>query len=157
MEILIVLLVFVLPVLSVILDDRKKKNIPKVKSKRIVWPDDKPVQPAREKMRPAPGTAVPGQPEAVKPAATAVPAPAAAPGPIRKTDTYDPAARAGLTDPGARRPDAKAASAGHMDSARSTKSRATEEGRPQPEGKRTFSEKQKLIIYSEILKPKFDS
>ena len=145
MEILIVLLVFILPVLSVILDDRKKKNIPKVKSKRIVWPDDKPVQPAREKMRPAPGTAVPGQPEAVKPAATAVPAPAAAPGPIRKTD------------PGARRPDAKAASAGHMDSARSTKSRATEEGRPQPEGKRTFSEKQKLIIYSEILKPKFDS
>ena len=117
MEILIVLLVFVLPVLSVILDDRKKKNI----------------------------------------AATAVPAPAAAPGPIRKTDTYDPAARAGLTDPGARRPDAKAASAGHMDSARSTKSRAPEEGRPQPEGKRTFSEKQKLIIYSEILKPKFDS
>ena len=145
MEILIVLLVFILPVLSVILDDRKKKNIPKVKSKRIVWPDDKPVQPAREKMRPAPGTAVPGQPEAVKPAATAVPAPAAAPGPIRKTD------------PGARRPDAKAASAGHMDSARSTKSRAPEEGRPQPEGKRTFSEKQKLIIYSEILKPKFDS
>ena len=42
MEILIVLLVFVLPVLSVILDDRKKKNMPKVKSKRIVWPDDKP-------------------------------------------------------------------------------------------------------------------
>ena len=142
MEILIVLLVFVLPVLSVILDDRKKKNMPKVKSKRIVWPDDKP---SREKMRPAPGTGDPGRPEAVKPAATAVPAPAAAPGPIRKTD------------PGARRPDAKAASAGHMDSARSTKSRAPEEGRPQPEGKRTFSEKQKLIIYSEILKPKFDS
>lgn len=155
MEILIVLLVFILPVLSVILDDRKKKNIPKVKSKRIVWPDDKPVQPAREKMRPAPGTADPGRP--VKPASTAVPAPAAAPDPIRRPDSYDPAARAGLTDPGARRPDAKAASAGHMDSARSTKSRATEEGRPQPEGKRTFSEKQKLIIYSEILKPKFDS
>ena len=157
MEILIVLLVFILPVLSVILDDRKKKNIPKVKSKRIVWPDDKPVQPAREKMRPAPGTAVPGQPEAVKPAATAVPAPAAAPGPIRKTDTYDPAARAGLTDPGARRPDAKAASAGHMDSTRSTKSRVPEEEQRQPEEKKTFSEKQKLIIYSEILKPKFDS
>lgn len=145
MEILIVLLVFILPVLSVILDDRKKKNIPKVKSKRIVWPDDKPVQPAREKMRPAPGTAVPGQPEAVKPAATAVPAPAAAPGPIRKTD------------PGARRPDAKAASAGHMDRARSTKSRAPEEEQRQTEEKKTFSEKQKLIIYSEILKPKFDS
>ena len=145
MEILIVLLVFVLPVLSVILDDRKKKNMPKVKSKRIVWPDDKPVQPAREKMRPAPGTAVPGQPEAVKPAATAVPAPAAAPGPIRKTD------------PGARRPDAKAASAGHMDRARSTKSRAPEEEQRQTEEKKTFSEKQKLIIYSEILKPKFDS
>ena len=157
MEILIVLLVFILPVLSVILDDRKKKNIPKVKSKRIVWPDDKPVQPAREKMRPAPGTAVPGRPEAVKPAATAVPAPAAAPGPIRKTDTYDPAARAGLTDPGARRPDTKAASAGHMDRARSTKSRAPEEEQRQTEEKRTFSEKQKLIIYSEILKPKFDS
>ena len=152
MEILIVLLVFVLPVLSVILDDRKKKNMPKVKSKRIVWPDDKPV---REKMRPAPGTGDPGRP--VKPASTAVPAPAATPDPIRRPDSYDSAAGAGLTDSGARRPDAKAASAGHMDSARSTKSRAPEEGQPQPEGKRTFSEKQKLIIYSEILKPKFDS
>lgn len=152
MEILIVLLVFVLPVLSVILDDRKKKNIPKVKSKRIVWPDDKP---SREKMRPAPGTGDPGRP--VKPASTAVPAPAAAPDPIRRPDSYDSAAGAGLTDSEARRADAKAASAGHMDSARSTKSRAPEEERPQPEGKRTFSEKQKLIIYSEILKPKFDS
>ena len=152
MEILIVLLVFVLPVLSVILDDRKKKNMPKVKSKRIVWPDDKPV---REKMRPAPGTGDPGRP--VKPASTAVPAPAAALDPIRRPDTYDSAAGAGLTDPGARRPDAKAASAGHMDSARSTKSRVPEEEQRQPEEKKTFSEKQKLIIYSEILKPKFDS
>ena len=152
MEILIVLLVFVLPVLSVILDDRKKKNMPKVKSKRIVWPDDKPV---REKMRPAPGTGDPGRP--VKPASTAVPAPAAAPDPIRRSDTYDSAAGAGLTDSGARRPDAKAASAGHMDSARSTKSRVPEEEQRQPEEKKTFSEKQKLIIYSEILKPKFDS
>lgn len=152
MEILIVLLVFVLPVLSVILDDRKKKNMPKVKSKRIVWPDDKPV---REKMRPAPGTADPGRP--VKPASTAVPAPAATPDPIRRPDSYDSAAGAGLTDSGARRPDAKAASAGHMDSARSTKSRAPEEEQRQTEGKKTFSEKQKLIIYSEILKPKFDS
>lgn len=152
MEILIVLLVFVLPVLSVILDDRKKKNMPKVKSKRIVWPDDKPV---REKMRPAPGTGDPGRP--VKPASTAVPAPAAAPDPIRRPDTYDSAAGAGLTDSGARRPDAKAASAGHMDSARSTKSRVPEEEQRQPEEKKTFSEKQKLIIYSEILKPKFDS
>lgn len=152
MEILIVLLVFVLPVLSVILDDKKKKNMPKVKSKRIVWPDDKPV---REKMRPAPGTGDPGRP--VKPASTAVPAPAAAPDPIRRPDTYDSAAGAGLTDSGARRPDAKAASAGHMDSARSTKSRVPEEEQRQPEEKKTFSEKQKLIIYSEILKPKFDS
>ena len=152
MEILIVLLVFVLPVLSVILDDRKKKNMPKVKSKRIVWPDDKP---SREKMRPAPGTGDPGRP--VKPASTAVPAPAAAPDPIRRSDTYDSAAGAGLTDSGARRPDAKAASAGHMDSARSTKSRVPEEEQRQPEEKKTFSEKQKLIIYSEILKPKFDS
>lgn len=152
MEILIVLLVFVLPVLSVILDDRKKKNMPKVKSKRIVWPDDKPV---REKMRPAPGAGDPVRP--VKPASTAVPAPAAAPDPIRRPDTYDSAAGAGLTDSGARRPDAKAASAGHMYSARSTKSRLPEEEQRQPEEKKTFSEKQKLIIYSEILKPKFDS
>lgn len=152
MEILIVLLVFVLPVLSVILDDRKKKNMPKVKSKRIVWPDDKP---SREKMRPAPGTGDPGRP--VKPASTAVPAPAAAPDPIRRPDTYDSTAGAGMTDSGARRPDAKAASAGHMDSARSTKSRVPEEEQRQPEEKKTFSEKQKLIIYSEILKPKFDS
>lgn len=156
MEILIVLLVFVLPVLSVILDDRKKKNIPKVKSKRIVWPDDKPVQPSREKMRPAPGAGDSVRP--VKPASTAVPAPAAAPDPIRRADdTYDSAAGAGLTDSGARRPDAKAASAGHMYSARSTKSRSPEEEQRQPEEKKTFSEKQKLIIYSEILKPKFDS
>lgn len=155
MEILIVLLVFVLPVLSVILDDRKKKNIPKVKSKRIVWPDDKPVQPTREKMRPAPGAGDSVRP--VKPASTAVPAPAAAPDPIRRPDTYDSAAGAGLTDSGARRPDAKAASAGHMYSARSTKSRLPEEEQRQPEEKKTFSEKQKLIIYSEILKPKFDS
>lgn len=155
MEILIVLLVFVLPVLSVILDDRKKKNIPKVKSKRIVWPDDKPVQPTREKMRPAPGAGDSVRP--VKPASTAVPAPAAAPDPIRRPDTYASAAGAGLTDSGARRPDAKAASAGHMDSARSTKSRVPEEEQRQPEEKKTFSEKQKLIIYSEILKPKFDS
>lgn len=154
MEILIVLLVFVLPVLSlsVILDDRMKKNMPKVKSKRIVWPDDKPV---REKMRPAPGTGDPGRP--VKPASTAVPAPAATPDPIRRPDSYDSAAGAGLTDSGARRPDPKAASAGHMDSARSTKSRAPEEEQRQTEEKKTFSEKQKLIIYSEILKPKFDS
>lgn len=152
MEILIVLLVFVLPVLSVILDDRKKKNMPKVKSKRIVWPDDKPV---REKMRPAPGAGDSVRP--VKPASTAVPAPAAAPDPIRRPGTYDSAAGAGLTDSGTRRPDAKAASAGHMDSARSTKSRAPEEEQRQPEEKKTFSEKQKLIIYSEILKPKFDS
>ena len=152
MEILIVLLVFVLPVLSVILDDRKKKNMPKVKSKRIVWPDDKPV---REKMRPAPGTDDPGRP--VKPASTAVPAPAATPDPIRRPDSYDSAAGAGLTDSGARRPDAKTASAGHMDRARSTKSRVPEEEQRQPEEKKTFSEKQKLIIYSEILKPKFDS
>lgn len=155
MEILIVLLVFVLPVLSVILDDRKKKNIPKVKSKRIVWPDDKPVRPTREKMRPAPGAGDSVRP--VKPASTAVPAPAAAPDPIRRPDTYDSAAGAGLTDSGARRPDAKAASAGHMYSARSTKSRLPEEEQRQPEEKKTFSEKQKLIIYSEILKPKFDS
>lgn len=155
MEILIVLLVFVLPVLSVILDDRKKKNMPKVKSKRIVWPDDKPVQPTREKMRPAPGAGDSVRP--VKPASTAVPAPAAAPDPIRRPDTYASAAGAGLTDSGARRPDAKAASAGHMYSARSTKSRSPEEEQRQPEEKKTFSEKQKLIIYSEILKPKFDS
>lgn len=155
MEILIVLLVFVLPVLSVILDDRKKKNMPKVKSKRIVWPDDKPVQPTREKMRPAPGAGDSVRP--VKPASTAVPAPAAAPDPIRRPDTYASAAGAGLTDSGARRTDAKAASAGHMYSARSTKSRSPEEEQRQPEEKKTFSEKQKLIIYSEILKPKFDS
>ena len=59
MEILIVLLVFVLPVLSVILDDRKKKNMPKVKSKRIVWPDDKP---SRERCGPHPEPVTPDGP-----------------------------------------------------------------------------------------------
>ncbi|MBO8479770.1 MAG: hypothetical protein IAB76_01465, partial [Bacteroidetes bacterium] len=42
MEIVILLLVFGLPILSVILDKNKKKGVPKVKSRPIVWPADKP-------------------------------------------------------------------------------------------------------------------
>lgn len=145
MEIVILLLVFGLPILSVILDKNKKKGVPKVKSRPIVWPADKPT--AQKKPGSA-GTA-PAKPAAdgsIRPAA--VPArPAAPAGPAVATPEPAPAAPVF--------PDAGTAAASYMNEARSTASRPAQ-AEKEPEEKKKFSEKQKLIIYSEIMKPKFD-
>lgn len=142
MEIVILLLVFGLPILSVILDKNKKKGVPKVKSRPIVWPADKP---AAQKKSGSAGTA-PAKPTAdgsTRPAAAAA-APAgpavAAPGPAPAAPVF---------------PDAGTAAASYMNEARSTASRPAQ-AEKEPEEKKKFSEKQKLIIYSEIMKPKFD-
>ena len=47
------------------------------------------------------------------------------------------------------------AAASYMNETRSTASRAAQ-AVEEPQEKKKFSEKQKLIIYSEIMKPKFD-
>lgn len=145
MEIVILLLVFGLPILSVILDKNKKKGVPKVKSRPIVWPADKP---AAQKKPGSAGTA-PAKPAAdgsIRPAA--VPArPAAPAGPAVATPEPAPAAPVF--------PDAGTAAASYMNEARSTASRPAQ-AEKEPEEKKKFSEKQKLIIYSEIMKPKFD-
>lgn len=142
MEIVILLLVFGFPILSVILDKNKKKGVPKVKSRPIVWPADKP---AAQKKPGSAGTA-PAKPTAdgsTRPAAAAA-APAgpavAAPGPAPVAPVF---------------PDAGTAAASYMNEARSTASRPAQ-AEKEPEEKKKFSEKQKLIIYSEIMKPKFD-
>ena len=123
MEIVILLLVFGLPILSVILDKNKKKGVPKVKSRPIVWPADKPA-------------AAPARPAATAgPAATASEPAPASPSPVI--------------------PDAGTAAASYMNEARSTASRPAQ-AVEEPQEKKKFSEKQKLIIYSEIMKPKFD-
>ena len=144
MEIVILLLVFGLPILSVILDKNKKKGVPKVKSRPIVWPADKP---AAQKKSGSAGTA-PAKPTAdgsTRPAAApAAPARPAAPAP-------DPAPAS--PSPGI--PDAGMAAASYMTETRSTASRAAP-AVEEPQEKKKFSEKQKLIIYSEIMKPKFD-
>lgn len=142
MEIVILLLVFGLPILSVILDKNKKKGVPKVKSRPIVWPADKP---AAQKKPGSAGTA-PAKPTtdgstrpAAAPAAPARPA-ATAPEPAPASPVF---------------PDAGTAAASYMNETRSTASRAAQAVEV-PEEKKKFSEKQKLIIYSEIMKPKFD-
>ncbi len=141
MEIVILLLVFGLPILSVILDKNKKKGVPKVKSRPIVWPADKP---AAQKKPGNAGTA-PAKPAAdgsirhaaapARPAATAPEPAPASPSPVI--------------------PDAGMAAASYMNETRSTASRPAQ-AVEKPEEKKKFSEKQKLIIYSEIMKPKFD-
>ena len=150
MEIVILLLVFGLPILSVILDKNKKKGVPKVKSRPIVWPADKP---AAQKKPGSAGTAP------AKPTADGSTRPAAAPGPARPTAAAAPAGPA-ATAPGPAPaapvfPDAGTAAASYMNEARSTASRPAQ-AEKEPEEKKKFSEKQKLIIYSEIMKPKFD-
>lgn len=142
MEIVILLLVFGLPILSVILDKNKKKGVPKVKSRPIVWPADKP---AAQKKPGSAGTA-PAKPTtdgstrpAAAPAAPARPA-ATAPEPAPASPVF---------------PDAGTAAASYMNETRSTASRAAQ-AVEEPQEKKKFSEKQKLIIYSEIMKPKFD-
>lgn len=139
MEIVILLLVFGLPILSVILDKNKKKGVPKVKSRPIVWPADKPA--AQKK----PGSA---RTAPAKPAADGSTRHAAAPA--------RPAATASEPAPASPVfPDAGTAAASYMNEARSTASRPAQ-AVEKPEEKKKFSEKQKLIIYSEIMKPKFD-
>ena len=144
MEIVILLLVFGLPILSVILDKNKKKGVPKVKSRPIVWPADKPA--AQKK----PGSA---RTAPAKPAADGSTRPAAAPAaPARPAATASEPAPA---SPSPVIPDAGTAAASYMNEARSTASRAAQ-AVEEPQEKKKFSEKQKLIIYSEIMKPKFD-
>lgn len=139
MEIVILLLVFGLPILSVILDKNKKKGVPKVKSRPIVWPADKPA--AQKK----PGSA---RTAPAKPAADGSTRHAAAPA--------RPAATASEPAPASPVfPDAGTAAASYMNEARATASRPAQ-AVEKPEEKKKFSEKQKLIIYSEIMKPKFD-
>lgn len=145
MEIVILLLVFGLPILSVILDKNKKKGVPKVKSRPIVWPADKPA--AQKK----PGSA---RTAPAKPAADGSTRHAAAP--ARPAATAGPAATASEPAPASPVfPDAGTAAASYMNEARSTASRPAQ-AVEKPEEKKKFSEKQKLIIYSEIMKPKFD-
>lgn len=142
MEIVILLLVFGLPILSVILDKNKKKGVPKVKSRPIVWPADKPAaqkKPGSAGTAPAKPTADGSTRPAEAPAAPARPA-ATAPEPAPASPVF---------------PDAGTAAASYMNEARSTASRAAQ-AVEKPEEKKKFSEKQKLIIYSEIMKPKFD-
>lgn len=142
MEIVILLLVFGLPILSVILDKNKKKGVPKVKSRPIVWPADKP---AAQKKPGSAGTAP------AKPAADGSTRPAAAPAaPARPAATAPEPAPASPVFP-----DAGTAAASYMNETRSTASRAAQ-AVEEPQEKKKFSEKQKLIIYSEIMKPKFD-
>lgn len=138
MEIVILLLVFGLPILSVILDKNKKKGVPKVKSRPIVWPADKP---AAQKKPGSAGTAP------AKPAADGSTRPAAAPA----ATAPEPAP----ASPSPVIPDAGMAAASYMNETRSTASRAAP-AVEEPQEKKKFSEKQKLIIYSEIMKPKFD-
>lgn len=144
MEIVILLLVFGLPILSVILDKNKKKGVPKVKSRPIVWPADKP---AAQKKPGSAGTAP------AKPTADGSTRPAAAPAaPARPAATAPEPAPA---SPSPVIPDAGMAAASYMNETRSTASRAAP-AVEEPQEKKKFSEKQKLIIYSEIVKPKFD-
>lgn len=142
MEIVILLLVFGLPILSVILDKNKKKGVPKVKSRPIVWPADKPAaqkKPGSAGTAPAKPTADGSTRPAAAPAAPARPA-ATAPEPAPASPVF---------------PDAGTAAASYMNETRSTASRAAQ-AVEEPQEKKKFSEKQKLIIYSEIMKPKFD-
>lgn len=142
MEIVILLLVFGLPILSVILDKNKKKGVPKVKSRPIVWPADKPAaqkKPGSARTAPAKPAADGSTRHAEAPAAPARPA-ATASEPAPASPVF---------------PDAGTAAASYMNETRSTASRAAQ-AVEEPEEKKKFSEKQKLIIYSEIMKPKFD-
>lgn len=144
MEIVILLLVFGLPILSVILDKNKKKGVPKVKSRPIVWPADKPAaqkKPGSARTAPAKPAADGSTRHAAAPAAPARPA-ATAPEPA-------PASPSPVI------PDAGMAAASYMNETRSTASMAAP-AVEEPQEKKKFSEKQKLIIYSEIMKPKFD-
>lgn len=136
MEILIVILVFVLPVLSVIFDKKKKKGVPRVKSKRIILPGGQfsPEAAETQAKRKASTTVNPKKPAS----------------PV-KGDEARTSTAAGT--PTSRQADAQTVADAFVSSARSTRRK---DGNAAGTEKKEYSEKQKLIIYSEILKPKFD-
>lgn len=136
MEILIVILVFVLPVLSVIFDKKKRKGVPRVKSKRIILPGGQfsPEAAETQAKRKASATVNPKKPAS----------------PV-KGDEARTSTAAGT--PTSRQADAQTVADAFVSSARSTRRK---DGNAAGTEKKEYSEKQKLIIYSEILKPKFD-
>ena len=174
MEILIVILVFVLPVLSVIFDKKKRKGVPRVKSKRIILPGGQfsPEAAETQAKRKASTTVNPKKPaspvkgdEARTRQAGPVPAvPAdmpAQPEPgggtvLSRQPAFSPAVATACTaagTPTSRQADAQTVADAFVSSARSTRRK---DGNAAGTEKKEYSEKQKLIIYSEILKPKFD-
>lgn len=174
MEILIVILVFVLPVLSVIFDKKKRKGVPRVKSKRIILPGGQfsPEAAETQAKRKASATVNPKKPappvkedEARTRQAGPVPAvPAdmpAQPEPgggtvLSRQPGFSPAVASACTaagTPTSRQADAQTVADAFVSSARSTRRK---DGNAAGTEKKEYSEKQKLIIYSEILKPKFD-
>ena len=143
MEILIILLVFALPLLSVILDKKKKGGTPKVKSRRIVLPGGQ-VSPEAADTQARRKATVTGHymSTTVNPKKPASPV---------KGDEARTSTAAGT--PTSRQADAQTVADAFVSSARSTRRK---DGNAAGTEKKEYSEKQKLIIYSEILKPKFD-
>lgn len=152
MEILITaILVFILPLLSVILDKKKRGNTPKVKSRRIVWTDGRP--------------AAAGEPAAMPPRQQATGRQTGSAASLPRTDAIpeqDSTARAVQAAAAAERKrqeapaDALSTAAAFMEAERSTRTKTKPAETAAAGGKKEYTEKQKLIIYSEILKPKFD-
>ena len=143
MEILIVILVFVLPVLSVIFDKKKRKGVPRVKSKRIILPGGQ-FSPEAAETQAKRKASVTGHymSTTVNPKKPASPV---------KGDEARTSTAAGT--PTSRQADAQIVADAFVSSARSTRRK---DGNAAGTEKKEYSEKQKLIIYSEILKPKFD-
>ena len=143
MEILIVILVFVLPVLSVIFDKKKRKGVPRVKSKRIILPGGQ-FSPEAAETQAKRKASVTGHymSTTVNPKKPASPV---------KEDEARTSTAAGT--PTSRQADAQTVADAFVSSARSTRRK---DGNAAETEKKEYSEKQKLIIYSEILKPKFD-
>ena len=141
MEILIVILVFVLPVLSVIFDKKKRKGVPRVKSKRIILPGGQ-FSPEAAETQAKRKASVTGHymSTTVNPKKPAV-----------KEDEARTSPAAGT--PTSRQADAQTVADAFVNSARSTRRK---DGNAAGKEKKEYSEKQKLIIYSEILRPKFD-
>ncbi|HIT46717.1 MAG TPA: hypothetical protein IAC35_02530 [Candidatus Cryptobacteroides merdipullorum] len=143
MEILIVILVFVLPVLSVIFDKKKRKGVPRVKSKRIILPGGQ-FSPEAAETQAKRKASVTGHymSTTVNPKKPA--------SPVKENEARtSPAAGT----PTSRQADAQTVADAFVSSARSTRRK---DGNAAGTEKKEYSEKQKLIIYSEILKPKFD-
>lgn len=181
MEILIVILVFVLPVLSVIFDKKKRKGVPRVKSKRIILPGGQfsPEAAETQAKRKAsvtghymsttvnpkkPASPVKGDEARTRQAGPVPAVPAdmpAQPEPgggtvLSRQPGFSPAVATACTaagTPTSRQADAQTVADAFVSSARSTRRK---DGNAAGTEKKEYSEKQKLIIYSEILKPKFD-